>query len=176
MTRIKNLQFSVKAALGLMLSIALAFGVYRVIYPWHPTVDYERIEREVKSLAIRTAEELNQANEHEYLILFIDADWSMTAIQSSVRFIALREKLKDHSSYSRITFRSIDITDQSDSLFQHHKSWFAAHSMALSDWCSGSGQLILVKSGKVKDIIHCPAVEKFEDVLARTQTFLKSSN
>lgn len=175
MTAIKNYQFSVKLALGLMLLIALALGVYRILYPWHPTVDHKRIEREVKSIAIRTAEELNRANEHEYLILFVNADWSITNKLSSMSFIALRDELRSHPNYSRIAFRSIDITDQSVPLFQQYKSWFAGHSIALHEWCSGDGQIFLVKAGEVRNTIYCPAKEEFDDVLARTRMYVNSS-
>lgn len=131
--------------------------------PSSASADAARIGDEPPMPTISTPEEFNVALRSRRCVMFVDADWSPTAIMGRRVLYPVVRSWKTLS----VSFFRVDVTDVDDAMADRLASIGGIH------WLSGSGQVLFVRSGELIDFVECAASETRATLLERVEQLLR---
>ncbi len=119
-------------------------------------------------LTIGTPEEFEADLKGRRLILHIDVDWAMQAVQSRPVIADFRSALLAEPEFQDIAFRRIDCTENGK-LSRALKDWLLGQAADTSCMTGGYGAILWVQSGKVVDVVHYAAEVGVPRLIERTR-------
>jgi hypothetical protein len=128
------------------------------------------IDQIITAPTITTPDELASALEKESVILHLDVEWSIQAIQSRPVIAKFKESLERDTRYSGIAFRRIDCSVQEGPVWDALAHWLRTQSADTSLMVTGYGAIVWIRSGKVVDAVHYAALEGDETLAAKTHS------
>jgi hypothetical protein len=112
---------------------------------------------------IRTSSEIKTILASEAVILHLDVDWSIHAVQSRQIIQQFAEPLASRANTSPILIRRIDCSEQRGELYALQQSLQIGHAML-----AGAGAVVWINQGKVVDCIVDAAQVGVDQLIART--------
>jgi hypothetical protein len=132
------------------------------------TDDAELIADVITAETIASAEEFNSAVRRERLILHLDVEWAMQAIQSRPVIVKFKKKLETDAHYGDVVFRRVDCSEPEGPVWDAVAQWLHEQNADPSLMVGGYGAVVWVKSGKVVDSVPYAAGDGVDNLVART--------
>lgn len=158
-----------------MSARALAFFLYIAFVGCHDERGPESIplaaysDSSIASVPqIRTVAELERDARRRCLVLFIDVEWSVTAVRSREVITRLNSTINADNRLSHVELRRIDCTDQNSPFADAFDEWLARQNANPNLISGGYGGVVWVRSGEVVDSVPSAVESGFDVILSRT--------
>lgn len=152
------------------LLLAIIIGAGFVIKPLLATM--RKPAPPIPPPTIASVEEFEEALQERCLILHLDVDWAMQAIQSRAAVGELQRSLAADPKYSHVVVRRIDLTEQSGSIWNEVTRWLGPQADSLGLMYGGNGAVVWVKSGHVVSSVPSAYLEGERRLISRTRRLM----
>lgn len=118
---------------------------------------------------VSSRRDLDEALRSRQLIIHIDVDWSMQAIESRPVVAELQLVLKNDKEFADLDFRRVDLTNQEGEVWDAVDTWISRQNVNKMLMSSGNGALLWVRSGVVVDSVQSAKETGLQKAVARTR-------
>jgi hypothetical protein len=102
------------------------------------------------------------------VVIHVDVDWAIQALQSRPVVHQLEEAIRDDRRFRDIRYCRIDCTEQDGPLWDAVEAWFSKQPGGKVALLGGNGAVVWIVDGHIVDCAPSAALAGYDDLLART--------